>query len=186
MPLLTAETNLYPADLFEPGAESNATDCCWWVLHARPRQEKALTRQLLEHQVPFYLPVISRRLRLRSRRVTSYLPLFPGYVFLLANRDQRVTALSTNRVVNTLPVGDQDALQRDLRQIYLLIASGAAVTPEERLAPGSQVEIRSGPLAGLKGKILRTASGHRFVVEVDFIQRGASVLLDDHCLAACC
>ena len=32
---------------------------------------------------------------------------------------------------------------------------------------------RSGPLAGLKGKILRTASGRRFVVEVDFIQQGA-------------
>ena len=70
----------------------------------------------------------------------------------------------------------------DLRQINQLIASGAPITPEERLTPGVSVEIRSGPLAGLKGKILRTASGRRFVVEVDFIQQGASVLLEDYCL----
>jgi len=41
------------------------------------------------------------------------------------------------------------------------------------------VEIQSGPLAGLRGKVLRSASGWRFVVTIDFIQQGASVLLDD-------
>jgi len=183
MPLLAAEVNVYPTDLFDPSAESQAADCCWWVLHTRPRQEKALARQLAEQHVNFYLPIISHRLRLRGRNLTSHVPLFPGYVFLLANREQRHTALTTNRVVQTLPVGDQNALWRDLRQIYRLIATGAVITPEDRLAPGSVVDITTGPLAGLKGKIVRTASGQRFVVEVDFIQRGASVLLDDHCLA---
>ena len=33
--------------------------------------------------------------------------------------------------------------------------------------------------AGLKGKIIRVATGRRFVVQVDFIQQGASVVLDD-------
>ena len=41
------------------------------------------------------------------------------------------------------------------------------------------VEIKSAPLAGLRGTILRTASGQRFVIQVNFIQRGASVLIDD-------
>ena len=68
-------------------------------------------------------------------------------------------------------------------KIHRLIASGAAVTPEKRLVPGDLVEIRSGPLAGLRGTILKSASGSRFVVQVDFIQRGASVLLDDFTLA---
>jgi len=184
MPLLTAEPNVFPADLFDLYVDSSAPESRWWVLHTRPRQEKALARQLLEHHVMFYLPIIARRLRLRGRNLTAHVPLFPGYAFLLANHEQRLTALTTNRVVQTLPVVDQDLLWRDLRQIHRLIASGAPVTPEDRLAPGAAVEITSGPLTGLKGKILRTASGRRFVVEVDFIQRGASILLDDHCLAA--
>jgi transcriptional antiterminator RfaH len=184
MPLLAAEPNVFPADLFEESLSTAPADRRWWVLHTRPRQEKALARQLLEHQVAFYLPIIAKRLHLRGRNLTSHVPLFPGYVFLLATSEQRLTVLTTNRVAHTLAVTDQAVLFRDLRQIYRLIASGAAVTPEDRLGPGSLVEINSGPLAGLKGKITRTASGRRFIVEVDFIHRGASVLLDDHCLTA--
>jgi transcriptional antiterminator RfaH len=183
MPVLAAEADIYPTHLLQtPNIEAATTDEQWWVLHTRPRQEKALARQLFELQVPFYLPTVAHRYRLRGRPMTSHVPLFPGYVFLLADRDQRLTALSTNRVVRSLPVADQQMLWHDLTQIHRLIASGAPITPEERLVPGTLVEIRSGPLAGLKGKILRHASGHRFVVEVDFIQRGASVLLDDFCL----
>jgi transcriptional antiterminator RfaH len=101
----------------------------------------------------------------------------------LADRDERIAALSTARVVQPLRVVAQEELWRDLGRIHQLIASGAAVTREDRLVPGATVEIKSGPLAGLKGKIISAASGRRFVVQVDFIQRGASVLLDDFTLA---
>jgi len=111
--------------------------------------------------------------------MTSNVQLFPGYVFLLHNRDERLAALNTRRVVQSLEVTDEEDLWTELRQISWLTASGAPVAPEDRLVPGMMVEIRSGPLAGLKGKILRTGSGQRFVVQVNFIQRGASVLMDD-------
>jgi transcription antitermination factor NusG len=139
---------------------------------------------MAEGEVPFYLPLIRRRLLMRGRKMTSHVPLFPGYFFLLGTREERLQALATKRVVNTLIVADQQALWHDLRQVRSLIATGAPITPEDRLAPGVLVEIRSGPLAGLRGTILRTASGRRFVVQVDFIQRGASVLLDDVHLTA--
>jgi transcription antitermination factor NusG len=185
MPVLAAEPNLYPADLLGTPLEQVATESQWWVLHTRPRQEKSLARQLLEQHIPFYLPLIQRRFRLRGRNMTSHVALFPGYVFLLGDRDQRLGALTTNRVVRALPVANQEVLWHDLKQVERLLASGAPITPEDRLTPGVAVEINTGPLAGLKGKILRTASGRRFVVEVDFIQRGASVLLDDFCLSSC-
>ena len=95
-----------------------------------------------------------------------------------------VTALATNRVVHTLEVADQGTLWDDLTQVDRLIGTGAPITPEERLEPGSLVEITSGLLAGLKGRILRAANGRRFVVQVNFIQRGASVLIDDFNLTA--
>jgi transcriptional antiterminator RfaH len=81
-------------------------------------------------------------------------------------------------------VADQVGLWHDLRQVRQLIASGAPVTREERLTAGTPVEIHEGPLAGLRGTILRGASGRRFVVQVNFIQQGASVLLHDSCLYA--
>jgi transcriptional antiterminator RfaH len=156
-----------------------------WVLHTRPRQEKSLARQLHGNRIPFYLPCISRRLRYRDRVMTSHVPLFPGYVFLRGDNDARVAALETSRVIQAIHVIDQDRLWQDLRQINQLIATGEPITPEERLVPGSIVEIRNGPLTGLRGKILRSASGNRFVVEVDFIHKGASLIIDDFALASC-
>src|SRR5262249_10144429 len=101
-----------------------------------------------------------------------------------ATSPERLRSFETKCVVRSLPVSDQDRLWHDLGQVERLIASGAPVDPESRLVPGKLVEIRSGPLFGLKGTILREASGNRFVVQVDFIQRGASVLLSDYSLTA--
>jgi transcriptional antiterminator RfaH len=97
----------------------------------------------------------------------------------MANRKKRLQALTTGRIVRALETKDQHGLWHDLEQINQLSARWAPLTPEDRLAPGMTVQIRSGPLAGLVGKILQTASGRRFVVQVNFIQRGATVLLDD-------
>src|SRR5438552_15464606 len=136
MPILPPEPALFPERLFEDGALQTAIDRGWWVLHVKPRQEKSLARQLNDKAIPFYLPLIRRRWRLRGRVMTSLLPLFGGYLFLHADRDERLTALSTHRVVRTLEVADQAGLWHDLRQIHRLIESGARATPEARLAPG--------------------------------------------------
>jgi transcriptional antiterminator RfaH len=184
MPILPAEPDAFPDGLFDGDAPlPDEAPRQWWVLHTKPRQEKSLGRQLRAGQIPYYLPQVSRRLSIRGRVMTSHVPLFPGYVFLLAGPEERVAALTTSRVVKDLTVADQEGLWRDLRQISRLLRSGAPVTPEDRLAPGMAVEIKSGPLAGLRGTILEAASRRRFVVAVNFIQRGASVLLDDYTLS---
>jgi transcription antitermination factor NusG len=111
--------------------------------------------------------------------LTAHAPLFPGYLFMYADRDERLTALESNRVANTLPVFDQVRFWGDLRQIDRLLGAGLPVAAESRLAPGTPVEITTGPLAGLCGTVIRTGTGRRFVVRVDFIHQGASVLLED-------
>ena len=179
MPVLPPEPNAFPDELFA-AATDVAADRCWWVLHTRARQEKSLARHLYQARVPFYLPLIGKRGLTRGRVFTSFVPLFPGYVFLLGRREERLVALSTNRVVHSLEVADQGKLWHDLSQVWRLIESGAPITPEDHLEPGVFVEIQHGALAGLKGRIIRAASGRRFVVEVDFIHRGASVMLDDY------
>ncbi len=184
MPFLPPEPNTFPHDLFAPENTDVRLNRQWWVLHTKPRQEKSLARQLLKSQVPFYLPLIERRSLIRGKVMKANVPLFGGYLFLLGQRDERVTALATRRVVHTLEVPDQPTLWDDLTQVHRLINTGAPVTPEDKLEPGDLVEITRGPLIGLKGRIIRAASGRRFVVQVNFIQRGASVLIDDFNLIA--
>jgi hypothetical protein len=51
MPLLPLEPYLYPVDLL---AQADFEEGLWWVVHTRPRAEKALARRLVHnrHLVP--------------------------------------------------------------------------------------------------------------------------------------
>lgn len=185
MPVLPCEPSVFPEDLFQDPAVCAVGGRRWYVLYTRSRQEKSLARELRRSDVPFYLPTVSRRHRLPSRLVVTHLPLFPGYVPILASLEERTKALRTGRVVRPLEVANQEEFWGSLRQVEQLLASGLPITPEGHLVRGTKVILRNGPLAGLEGVIVRTASGRRFVVQVDFLQRGASVLVDDLDLAVC-
>lgn len=180
MPILAREPDLYPEDLLDRpqlGLEESAT---WWALYCMARQEKQLMRRLRALAVPFYSPLVSKRLRSPSGRVrTSHVPLFAGYVFIYGDEERRYTAQTTGCVSRWLVPSDPPGLTRDLRQIRRLIESGEPLTPEARLRPGMRVRIRSGPFVDLEGTVIRRANRTRLVVSVNFIQQGASVFLDD-------
>lgn len=188
MPILKSEPMAHPADLLEAelppalraeeaGEEPDAGPR-WWAVHTKPRQEKALARDLAERDIPFFLPLYEFRRRRAGRLLTSQVPLFDGYLFIFADRKQRLAAFGTRRVASAIEVADQKRLWYDLRQIKRLLELKAPVTPEQKLAPGDEVAIHSGPLAGLTGVIVGGSADRKFVVRVDFIQRGASVALD--------
>jgi transcription antitermination factor NusG len=178
MPILPPETYLFPDDLFSrPAPPADAAER-WWALHTRPRAEKTLSRNCLGRHLPFFLPLSRRHTYSRGRTLTSHLPLFPGYLFLLADEAARVEALTTNLVVSCLPVADQAELHADLSGVYRLMAAQLPVDPEDHLPPGTPVEIVRGPLAGLRGKVISQGKHLRFVVEVHFLQRGARVDID--------
>ncbi len=178
MPILAAEPLCFPENLFADVDLRSDPERAWWVLHVRPRQEKSLARQLWDQSVPYFLPQMPRRSVIRGKVVESYVPLFTSYVFLWGTPDERVQALATRRVVHSLPVPDPVRLDQELTQIHTVLLSGFPVSPVSKLVPGAEVEIGKGPLAGLRGKILREGASNRFVVQVDFIQQGAAVELD--------
>jgi len=184
MPPLPLERTVFPEDLFVGRTNGQWAGRAWWVLHTKPRQEKSLARDLLDAGVSFYLPLVSRRAIVRGRVLDSHIPLFTSYLFLLGDQDARLKALTTKRVVRSLEFAGQETLWHDLSQVNRLITTGAPITLEDRLAPGDPVRITGGALAGLEGKFVHRASGHRFVVQVDFIQKGASVVLEDFQLSA--
>ncbi|MBI2824144.1 MAG: antitermination protein NusG [Planctomycetia bacterium] len=180
MPILSPEPSIYPADLLEHVDGASEPDVRWWALYSLPRQEKQLMRRLHAQATPFYSPVVPKRSRSPSGRVrVSHVPLFSGYVFLYGSGVQRHAAMTTNCVSRCLEVPDGRQLSGDLRRIFQLIATGQPLTPEARLEPGEPVRIRSGALAGLEGVVIRRANETRLLVAVNFLQRGASVLLDD-------
>lgn len=181
MPILGEQTCLWPENLLdELGLE--VLERQWWVLYTRARQEKALGRELLGYGVPFYLPLVKKAVRTRGRTISSYIPLFSGYVFLFGTEDDRLRSLKTNRISRVLTVDDPEGLVHDLRQLRQLIVSNAPLTVESRLVRGDRVRVKSGPFAGLEGTVLQRRGATRLMVAVNFLQQGASVEIDDFLL----
>src|SRR4051812_48657381 len=150
MPILAAEPDIFPCDLLDEPADSVGAP--WWVLYTMSRREKQLMRQLLSAEVPFYAPLIKQQQRSPAgRRRVSYLPLFPGYVFLRGDDEQRREALASNCISRCLQVSDTPRLVADLQRIRRLLDSGLPLEREPRLQPGQQVRICFGSLAGLGG-----------------------------------
>jgi transcription antitermination factor NusG len=169
--------SLFPESLFEETIYQPSLRC-WWVLYTKVHQEKALAQKLVGYQVPYYLPLVEKAWVWRGRRFTSPVPLFAGYMFLFGTEEERVTTLATNRVSRVLPVHDPDRLAQDLCQLRQLIASGAPLTVEQRLAPGQRVRVRSGVFAGIEGRVLKRRGATRLLVGIDFLQQGASVEIE--------
>jgi transcriptional antiterminator RfaH len=180
MPILTAEPDLYPLDLLDRENWTSDKDQCWWALYTRSRCEKELMRRLRAMEIPYYGPTIEKRGRTPKGRInTSFVPLFANYVFLYGDATQRYAALTTNCVSRDLVVVEGEQLISDLRQLRRLIQSGLPITPEAKLEPGSRVRMRSGPLVGQEGIVIRRHGETRLLVAVKFLQQGATVQIDE-------
>ena len=102
-----------------------------------------------------------------------------NHLWQLGWDEDRLAALRGDRLVRTLEVADQPSLERDLRQIRWMLASGLPVEPEPCAPVGSRVRIASGPLAGIEGTVIRRGAHERFVAIIGFLGRGATVDLED-------
>ena len=130
MPILPPEPDCYPPNLWENGASvAPLGDRTWWCLHTKPRQEKAIARELRKAEVAYYLPQARKESRTPAgRKIESVVPLFTSYMFMKGKSEDRLVALRGNRVVAVLEVADQVALASDLRQIHTMINSGLTVS----------------------------------------------------------
>ncbi len=180
MPILPAEPDMYPADLWQGASPVSDPSQRWWCLHTKPRQEKATARHLRNGRINHYLPQVIQESRTPGgRTIRSVIPLFPGYLFLLGDENQRVEALKTTRLANILEIADQPTLFHDLGQIHQMLTSGLPVVPEPTHPVGVRVRILNGPLAGLVGSVVRRGKRDQFVAVVQFLGRGATVDLQD-------
>jgi len=149
----------------------------WYVAHTRSRNEKILAEEMGRMQIFSYLPLTERVTRSAvTRRVSrSMVPVFPGYVFFLADEEQRYLALRTNRIAQVLNVPDQGQLVAELRQVHHLLAHTSDFSVSSRLEVGDWVRIITGPLRGLEGVVTRRADRWRLHLNVTTLGQSVHV-----------
>ena len=145
-----------------------------------PARRKSRPRRSARTGVTYYLPQVVKESRTpQGRKLRSVVPLFSSYIFLYGDANDRLAAFRGDRLVNVLPVVDQQGLVRDLRQVYTMLNSGLSVCPNQLMPVGAKVRIMTGPLTGITGTVIRRGNRDQFVAVVNFLGVGATVDLED-------
>jgi transcription antitermination factor NusG len=153
---------------------------CWFALTVHPHHEHAVARGLQSQSFEVYLPVYRVTRRWSDRVKQSESVLFPGYVFCRCGPADRLQILQMHGVRSIvgnrkqpLPV-DED----EIAALRTLMVSGRGVTPWPYIRIGQSVVIDHGPLASLRGIIVRAKNLWRVVVSVDALGTSVAVEVD--------
>jgi len=152
----------------------------WYAAYACANHEKRVAEQLAQRSVEYFLPLYESVRCWKDRRVRLQLPLFAGYVFVRIALQHRLQVLQIPSVVrlvgfNSLPTALPDDEMEALRNA---LAQQLRAGPHPYLTVGRRVRIKSGPLCGLEGILVRRGGKRRVVLSVDLISRSIVVDID--------
>jgi transcription antitermination factor NusG len=150
----------------------------WYAVYTCSNREKKVAAEISRRGLLSYLPMYRTARRWSDRRIQLDLPLFQSYVFVHFDLSDRLKVLQVPGVVRLVGFGGLPAALPD-EQIESLRAglSGTLLAkPHPFLTVGRRVRIKQGPLAGMRGILLRRKGRFRVVISIDLIMR--SVVVD--------
>jgi len=152
----------------------------WFAIRVRPKHEKAAAISLGRQGFEEFVPVHRVRRRWSDRVKDVDAVLFPGYIFCRFPRHDRLRVLNSPSVESIVGFGKTDIPVDDaeIHAVRTLVASGRPLAPWPFLRIGQNVAIESGPLAGVRGVVLRDPDSWRVVVSVEALDRSIAVEVD--------
>jgi transcriptional antiterminator RfaH len=160
-----------------PLAFQGKTFCPWYVAHTRPRREKKLAEFCRRQELFVSLPCVTSVRVYGRKRVEFAKPLFPGYIFFRSSPEFVHTVYQNQHAANVLEVYDQSTFERQLEDILSAVQSRSVIAVMHGLAVGRRARIRSGPLAGLAGNVVRMSDPAMISLRLDFIAQGAILVV---------
>jgi transcription antitermination factor NusG len=152
----------------------------WYAAYTCANHEKKAAKEISNRGVENFLPVYQTVRQWSDRRIELELPLFPGYVFVrLALRD-RLKVLQVPGVSRLVGFGGLPAALPEEQIDTLRAGLNKRFRPEPHsyLTVGRRVRLKSGPLAGMQGILLRHLGNIRVVISVELIHRAIVVHAD--------
>ena len=152
----------------------------WIAAYTKPRHEKTVENELLKKGFEVYLPILKERRKWSDRKKWVEFPLFRSYIFVRTEIKNSLFVLQTMGVVKVIKFGGEVAvIQNDsIQAIKLMVEGGYMPEAIDYFVKGETVEVKSGPLKGLIGEVIRVDNSDRLLVRVDAIQHSVSVQID--------
>jgi transcription antitermination factor NusG len=152
----------------------------WFALQTRSRHEKVVRNQLDLRNIEHFLPTMRRLSQWTDRKKQIEVPLFAGYCFARFSSSDRFPVLQSQGVVRVVGSGGrpEPIPDEEIESLRRLINNSSDYVCHPYLREGMLVEVISGPLQGVKGRLVREARHSRLVLSITLIQRAVAVEID--------
>lgn len=163
-----------------PTERDASFETLWYAAYTKANHEKRVAQQLELRSVEHYLPLYESVRRWNDRRVRLQMPLFPGYVFVRLMLRERLRVLEVPGVARLVGFnGLPTALpEEEIKALRAGLVEGVRAMPHPYLTAGRRARVKTGPLAGLEGILVRRQKRTRFVISLDLILRSVAVEVD--------
>ena len=152
----------------------------WCALYVRHQHEKTVAQILSNKGIETLLPLYSAERQWKDRVKELSLPLFPCYLFLRNEYERRLEILTTPGVHGLVGIGGRATpiSQPEIDAVRQIIKKGVRVEPHAYLRCGDWVRVKTGPLEGIEGVMVRKKNQTRLVISVELLQKSAAVEVD--------
>lgn len=150
----------------------------WYAAYTRARHEKAILAQLAQRGVEQFLPLYESLRQWKDRKVRVQLPVFPSYIFVYLPLRDELRVLQIPGIVRLVSFSGHPVVlaEDEILALRKGLSSGLTLKPHPYLnvAVGKFVKVKSGPLSGLTGRLVRRKGDYRIVISIDSIMRSIS------------
>lgn len=149
----------------------------WYAVYTVPQNEKSVVRHLDVRRIESFLPTYESIHRWNNgQRKRVVLPLFPTYLFVRIQAEERSTVLSAPGIIRIVgnshrPIPLPNTMIDFLRSDFCK----QRVEPYRDLVVGQKVRIKAGPMQGVQGVLVRKKGSMRFVLTLQLINQHAAV-----------
>jgi transcription termination/antitermination protein NusG len=152
----------------------------WYAVRTRSRHEKLVRDRLAAQGIEHLLPTVVRLSQWKDRKKEIEAPLFSGYCFVRFSWPDRLAVQTVSGVVGLVGGGQrpEPIPDAEIDALKSLMASDLPYDAHPYLREGMIVEVKRGPLEGVRGILLRKAKRHRLVISIHLIQQAAAVEID--------
>ncbi|MEM9918103.1 MAG: UpxY family transcription antiterminator [Bacteroidota bacterium] len=144
----------------------------WFAIYTPYKREKRALELLRKKHITAYLP-LQRIARHYNRKVKWVeLPLISNYLFVKITKDEYVKVLQTDYVNNFIHFHNNlvSIPEEEILLLQRILGEEMEVTAERQFFyEGDQVEIVSGNLAGVQGRLLKVNGKSQVLVDLSFL-----------------
>lgn len=152
----------------------------WYLVHTKPRQERAALENLERQGYQCYLPTLRLEKLRRGALSVADAPLFPRYLFIRLGQGESAQSWapirSTKGVSRLVSFGSQPAKVADeLIEALHAQETVAQIKPARLFEPGEKVRLTEAPFAGIEAVYDMPDGDHRVVVLIELLAKQVRV-----------